>query len=124
ICRPQICTLTFFFAGYNIPTMKAKLIYHVKEITLNGDILEIKIWQIPKSKDKPHGFKYSFAYIRRGKRLFGYDNAERKGDHKHVGNREIPYQFKSVDQLFADFHRDIINLREKEYESKKHKNQH
>ena len=51
--------------------MKARLIYHVKEIATDGDITEIKIWQVPKSKDKPHGIKYSLAYIREGKRLVG-----------------------------------------------------
>jgi len=104
--------------------MKARLIYHVKAIATDGDITEIKIWQVPKSKDKPHGMKYSFAYIREGKRLVGYDNAERKGDHKHVADREMPYKFKNVDQLFADFYQDIMELRRKNHESQKYKNRH
>ena len=104
--------------------MKARLIYHVKEIVADGDIIEIKIWQVPKSKDKPHGMKYSFAYIRKGKRLVGYDNAEKKGDHRHLGDREMPYEFKNVDQLFADFYQDITVLRRDDHESQKHKNLH
>ena len=100
--------------------MKARLIYHVKEIATDGDITEIKIWQVPKSKDKPHGIKYSLAYIREGKRLVGYDNAEGKGDHKHVANREMPYKLKNVDQLFADFYQDIMELRRKNHESQKY----
>ena len=35
------------------------------------------------SGDKPHGVKYSIVYIKGGKRLAGYDNAEGKGDHRH-----------------------------------------
>ena len=104
--------------------MKARLIYHVKAIATDGDITEIKIWQVPKSKDKPHGMKYSFAYIRESKRLVGYDNAEGKGDHKHVADREMPYKFKNVDQLFADFYQDIMELRRKNHESQKYKNRH
>ncbi|MCK5508852.1 MAG: hypothetical protein KAI50_10085 [Desulfobacterales bacterium] len=104
--------------------MKAKQIYHVKEIAADGDIIEIKIWQVPESKDKPHGMKYSFAYIREGKRLVGYDNAEEKGDHKHVANQEMPYKFKNVDQLFADFYQDITELRRMNHESQKNKNRH
>ena len=104
--------------------MKARLIYHVKAIATDGDITEIKIWQVPKSKDKPRGMKYSFAYIREGKRLVGYDNAEGKGDHKHVADREMPYKFKNVDQLFADFYQDIMELRRKNHESQKYKNRH
>ena len=97
--------------------MNARLIYHVKEIAADGDIIEIKIWQVPKSKDKPHGMKYSFAYIPEGKRLVGYDNAEGKWDHKHVGDQEIPYEFKNVDQLFADSYQDIMELRRQDHES-------
>jgi len=104
--------------------MKARLIYHVKAIATDGGITEIKIWQVPKSKDKPHDMKYSFAYIREGKRLAGYDNAEGKGDHKHVADREMPYKFKNVDQLFADFYQDIMELRRKNHESQKYKNRH
>ncbi len=100
--------------------MKANLIYHVKEIDASGDIIEIKIWQVPKSKDKPHGIKYSLAYIREGERVVGYDNAEGKGDHKHAGDREMPYKFKNVDQLFADFYQDIMELRRKNHESQKY----
>ena len=97
--------------------MKAKLIYHVKEIAEDGDIIEIRIWGVQESKDKPHGIKYSFAYIREGKRLIGYDNAEGKGDHKHVGDREIPYEFKNVDELFQDFYQDITKLSREDHES-------
>jgi len=43
--------------------MKARLIYHSKDVYKGGDIMEMKIWQVPVSKDKPHGFKYSLAYI-------------------------------------------------------------
>ena len=104
--------------------MKARQIYHVKEFVADGAIIEIKIWQVQKSKDKPHGMKYSFAYIRGDKRFIGYDNAEGKGDHRHVEDREMPYEFKNVDQLFADFYQDIMELRSESHESEKHKNCH
>ncbi|HEX7325117.1 MAG TPA: DUF6516 family protein [Rhodanobacteraceae bacterium] len=32
-----------------------------------------------------------------------YDNGSGKGDHKHVGNREVPYPFTTLDQLLNDF---------------------
>lgn len=67
---------------YNNTYMKAKPFMHRKRAYPNGDIMEIKAWYVPKTKDKPHGFKYSLAYIREGKRVIGYDNAERKGDHR------------------------------------------
>lgn len=98
--------------------MEAELIYEHKRFYPNGDISEITIWKVEKSKEKPYGYKYSLAYIREGKRIIGYDNAERKGDHRHYENREYPYIFKDVDQLFNDFYKDIRRFRD---ESKKRK---
>jgi len=51
--------------------MKAKLVFHAK--TIKGDeIVEVKIWQMPKSLDRPHGIKFSVVYVKGGKRLLGY----------------------------------------------------
>ena len=72
----------------------------------------MKIWQVPHSKVKPHGLKYSLVYIRKGERIVGYDNAERKGDHKHFRGDEIPYDFKDMDTLISDFYMDIQGLME------------
>lgn len=48
---------------------------------------------------QPHGYKYSFVYVVKGKRVIGYNNAEGKGDHRHYGDKEEVYTFKSVDKL-------------------------
>ncbi|ODS33681.1 MAG: hypothetical protein SCARUB_01201 [Candidatus Scalindua rubra] len=87
--------------------MKAESIYTHKRIHPNGDIVEVKVWKVARSMDKPHGFKYSLAFIRGGKRVVGYDNAERKGDHRHYKDKEYPYTFEDVDKLFKDFFEDI-----------------
>lgn len=97
---------------YTITNMRAKLVYHVKKYHIDGSFQEIKIWQIPKIKDKPHGLKYSFAYVSEGERVVGYDNAERKGDHKHYKGREYPYRFQSLKQLWKDFKKDIQRFKE------------
>ncbi len=102
--------------------MKARLVYHTKDVDENGDIIEIKIWEVPPSEDKPHGFKYSLAYIHGNERVIGYDNSEHKGDHKHIEDEEIPYEFKSIDKLFEDFEKDIVEFRRKKNEDQKHKN--
>jgi len=73
---------------------------------------EIKIWQVPKTKDKPYGLKYSFAYISGGERVVGYDNYEGKGDHRHYKGKEYPYRFKSLKELWRDFKKDIQRSRE------------
>jgi len=51
--------------------------------------------------------KYSLVFIRGNKRVLGYDNAEGKGAHKHLGDRELPYKFTTVKKLFKDFYKDL-----------------
>jgi hypothetical protein len=94
--------------------MRARLIYHVKEYMADDSIEEIKIWQVPSTEDKPYGLKYSFVYIVEGKRVVGYDNFERKGDHRHYKDKEDPYVFKGLDKLWRDFKGDIQRYREGE----------
>ncbi|MCX5807039.1 MAG: DUF6516 family protein [Proteobacteria bacterium] len=81
----------------------ARLIYHVKQYNANGSIEEIKIWQLPRTKDKPYGLKYSFVYIVNGERVVGYDNYEGK---------ESQYTFKNLKKLWNDFKKDIQRCRE------------
>jgi len=46
--------------------------------------------------------------------MIGYDNSEGKGGHRHHGNKEEPYKFKSIDKLFEDFYEDVRRLEEDE----------
>ncbi len=87
---------------------RARLIRHVKVIDGLGNIVEAKMWQLASpTSDKPHGYKYSLVYISKGERVIGYDNAHRKGDHKHFRNSLEPYAFKTLKQLVRDFYDDI-----------------
>ncbi|MBI3593034.1 MAG: hypothetical protein HY099_06110 [Nitrospirae bacterium] len=90
--------------------MNTELLIHDKVEDKYGGIVEVRVWSVPKSADKPHGYKYSLVYIRHGKRILGYDNAERKGDHRHYGDKEMPYKFKGIDKLFEDFYRDLSGV--------------
>jgi len=36
-----------------------------------------------------------------------YDNEAGKGDHRHIGVREFPYEFSDVDRLLEDFYSDV-----------------
>ena len=87
--------------------MKAELVYHEKKYFSDGSFQEIKIWKVDESKDKPHGLKYSFAYIVNNERVVGYDNAEGKGDHKHYKGKEYLYKFQSLEKIWNDFKNDI-----------------
>ena len=87
---------------------KAKLLLHEKMVLSDESIMEIVLWRLPEpTRERPHGFKYRLYYGRRGVCLVRYDNETGKGDHKHVGGREMPYEFKSVEQLRLDFEQDM-----------------
>lgn len=88
--------------------MRAELIRHNRIIDEIGNIVEIKLWQLPNpTPDKPHGFKYSLVYIVGNKRIIGYDNSEGKGDYRHVKGVVEPYRFTSLEKLSEDFKQDI-----------------
>jgi hypothetical protein len=91
--------------------MKAILITHIKQYFDEASFVEIKIWKIPVSDDKPHGFKYSLVYIENGKRIIGYDNSEQKGDHKHIKNHQYEYDFINENKLIDDFYNDVLEVR-------------
>ncbi len=93
--------------------MRARLIYREKFIYADGAIREMVLWQLPeKTAEKPYGLKYRLYYgLSDGTCLVRYDNETGKGDHRHRGDWEEPYQFKDVETLVADFLQDIEKTR-------------
>jgi hypothetical protein len=92
--------------------MKARLIFHSRRLFDDGAVMEMKIWQVQKPVlASQHSLKYSLFYGYPGQRLVGYDNERGKGDHKHLSNVEMPYDFASVEKLVADFMADVGKLR-------------
>ena len=75
-------------------------------------MVEIKIWEVPQSEAYPEGVKYSLVYLRKGKRILGYDNYQGHGHHKHFKGKTIPYEFDSVEHLFKDFLKDLEEVRD------------
>ena len=95
--------------------MKAKLVLHTRD--MKGDeIVEVKIWQVPMTGDKPHGVKISVVYIKNGKRLIGYDNAEGRGYHRHELGREEAYRFVDIWKMLDDFKKDVKRIRGREWD--------
>ena len=47
-----------------------------------------------------------------GKRVIGYDNAERQGDHAHHGDKAEAYTFRDLSTLAEDFCRDVEKYKE------------
>jgi hypothetical protein len=97
-------------------------------LDLNGEILDqgdgywIKIdaWEIPPSRDVPHGVRYSLSlHEPYGNRIFGHDNAHATKPpkkfkfagqklpydhkHRHASDKGVPYVFVDAAQLLNDF---------------------
>jgi hypothetical protein len=84
--------------------MKATLIHRLKQVTAEGNIIELVVWRVPNPVDPSrHDFKYRAVYIVDGKRIVGFDNERGKGDHQHIGGREVAYAFSTVDRMIEDF---------------------
>ena len=87
---------------------KATLLFEDRTVYPDGAILEMRIWRLPKrDAERPHGLKYSLFYGRDGRRVIGYDNERGKGDHRHYGSREEPYEFSTAERMVADFLDDV-----------------
>ncbi|MFP4280668.1 MAG: DUF6516 family protein [Halochromatium sp.] len=54
-----------------------------------------------------HGYKYRLALIVDEVCVLRYDNEAGKGDHKYLGEREMPYQCDGIDQLIGDCWADV-----------------
>ena len=93
--------------------MKAKLLLRERRVTEVG-FMEVVVWGLAQPMSgSSHRFKYRLAYIVGGECVLRYDNESGKGDHRHLGRRESPYAFVSVDQLLDDFMTDVARWKEK-----------
>ena len=92
--------------------MKARLIHRAKTVLNSGLVIEAVIWEVPTPVlPSPHCFKYRLVAIKDGVRVLGYDNERGKGDHRHLGLREMPYVFTTVESLLADFLSDLKGIK-------------
>ena len=92
--------------------MAAQLLIKTRRVLSEMAFAEIVVWKVPTPLlGSTHAFKYRLAFVVDGVCVLRYDNETGKGDHKHVGGKEIPYLFTSPEQLLADFWREIDNWR-------------
>jgi Family of unknown function (DUF6516) len=87
-----------------LPVLRTKTAAH-------GGVVEMVVWRVVQPvPPSEHLFKYRLVFVRRGARVVGYDNERGKGDHKHLGARELRYEFSSIEALIADFLNDVEKL--------------
>ena len=92
---------------------RATLILDSKTVLQDGRIVQRTIWRLPGHEaERPHGFKYRLYCGRNGETIVRYDNEAGKGDHRHVGAREVEsdYGFTTLVQLLQDFAQYIERL--------------
>lgn len=80
------------------------------------------------STGRPYGISYSLVLIdRHGERIVGFDNAHAVSDgsgrsrrktvafdHKHIGERTKPYNFRGAAKLVADFWKEVDKVQREE----------
>ena len=91
--------------------MNAELLMRERRV-LEAGFIEVIVWRLPEPlSGSTHSLKYRLAYVVASECVLRYDNEAGKGDHKHVGTKEMPYVFVSVDQLLDDFLADVAAWR-------------
>ena len=92
--------------------MKAKLLQR-NEVFVDQDLwAEIVVWVVPTSvRGSEHEYKYRFALIDKDRCVLRYDNEAGKGDHKHLSEVEVPYVFRTLEQMQDDFWIDVEEYR-------------
>lgn len=87
--------------------MKAELLMRERRV-LEVGFIEVIVWRLREPlSGSTHSFKYRLAYVVERKCVLRYDNEPGKGDHRHLGARQTPYAFVSVDRLLDDFLADV-----------------
>lgn len=88
--------------------MKARLLLRERVVLSEASFVELVVWQVPQPvRGSAHSFKYRLALVADGMCVLRYDNEAGKGDHRHVGEREGPITFTSVQELLAAFRADV-----------------
>lgn len=92
--------------------MRAELLIKERLLLSENMFVEVVLWRVPEPVlASMHDIKYRLALVVNGACVLRYDNEAGKGDHKHIGDREVAYTFSGVDALIADFWADVEEWR-------------
>jgi hypothetical protein len=88
--------------------MTAKVLMRERLVLSSRAFVEVAIWQLAQPlSGSVHRYKYRLAYIVDNVCVLRYDNEAGKGDHKHLDEIEVSYQFIDLDTLQTDFWADV-----------------
>ncbi len=83
-----------------------------RHVVSENAFVEMVVWRLPSPvTGSRHGFKYRLAFVVSGRCVLRYDNEHGKGDHKHVGEKDMPYVFTTPQSLLLDFWNDVDSWR-------------
>ena len=95
-----------------INNMKADLLLHERMVLNEKAFADLVVWRVPRAvPGSAHPYKYRLAYVISSKCLIRFDNEAGKGDHCHLGEDEVAYEFESLEKLLEDFWRLVDKLR-------------
>jgi hypothetical protein len=88
--------------------MKSELLLKERHVVAADAFAEVVVWRLPHpARGSLHRYKYRLALVVDGVCVMRYDNEAGKGDHRHVGEVEMHYEFVSYDALIDDFWADV-----------------
>jgi hypothetical protein len=91
--------------------MRAELLLDERNVLSETAFAELVVWRVRVPvRGSAHRFRYRLALVVKGECVLRYDNEAGKGDHRHVGKTERPYDFTTHDRLLADFWADVDRL--------------
>lgn len=100
--------LTTIVDVVKLSNMKARRLVKQRVEVHGQAFADLAIWQLPEPlPGSEHLFKYRLAYVVDGVCVLRYDNESGKGDHRHLGRKELAYAFSNPRRLMADFFDDI-----------------
>jgi hypothetical protein len=90
----------------------AVLLLREKTTDEHGNLREMVIWRVRRTRQRPDGVRYRLALILAGEQepAILYDNHHPKGHHRHIRGTEEPYPFVDVGQLIADFRAEVTRM--------------
>jgi hypothetical protein len=91
-----------------IANMDAELMLNERHVIRENAFVEVVVWRLRSPvSGSSHKFKYRLAFVVNGVCVLRFDNEAGKGDHKHGGENETPYNFTSPENLLKDFWKEV-----------------